>query len=290
MILVENKAKQMRYKIAVVQLAAATTIEEQWSKIESYLFQAQQEEVQLVILPEEFLTLHLDSIEKCALKEEYLKGKFQNKLQTLAQQYNLWIVAGTLPIKSPHPNKFYASCLLIDPQGEIRARYDKIHLFDVEVAEGKEAYRESDYIFPGNQIITFELPFAHIGIAICYDLRFPELFRSMIQKGVDLFVLPSAFTIRTGERHWETLIKARAIENLSYVAACNHVGIRKNGEGTYGHSMIVGPWGDSLGALTMEEGLLIQTIDKEPLIHLRQRFPALSHCQPFVMNALNSKA
>lgn len=268
--------------IALVQVASIVSVEQQLERVEYYLAKAQQAKAQLVVLPEEFLTLHLSPTEKLSLQETFEKGPLQQKIKQLAQKYKLWIVAGTLPIKSENKERFYSSCLVFSPEGEIKARYDKIHLFDVEIEGGKETYLESAYVMPGNNIVTVKLPFAHIGLAICYDLRFPELFRAMVNRGTDLFILPSAFTIRTGEKHWETLIKARAIENLSFFLACNHVGIRKSGEGTYGHSMVIDPWGEKIDGLIQNEGMLVASLDLKSLRQLRQQFPALSHQQKFI--------
>ncbi|MCS5709020.1 carbon-nitrogen hydrolase family protein [Candidatus Berkiella cookevillensis] len=268
--------------IALIQVASIASVEQQLERVEYYLAKAQQAKAQLVVLPEEFLTLHLSPVEKLSLQETFEKGPLQQKIKQLAQKYKLWIVAGTLPIKSENKERFYSSCLVFNPEGEIKARYDKIHLFDVEIEGGKETYLESAYVVPGNNIVTLKLPFAHIGLAICYDLRFPELFRAMVNHGTDIFILPSAFTIRTGEKHWETLIKARAIENLSFFLACNHVGLRKNGEGTYGHSMVIDPWGEKIDGLIQSEGMVVASLDLKSLRQLRQKFPALSHQQKFI--------
>ena len=268
--------------IALIQVSTITSVEEQLERVEYYLAKAQQAKAQLVVLPKEFLTLHLSPVEKLSLQETFEKGRLQQKIKQLAQKYKLWIVAGTLPIKSENKERFYSSCLVFSPEGEIKARYDKIHLFDVEIQGGKETYLESAYVMPGNNIVTLKLPFAHIGLAICYDLRFPELFRSMVNRGTDIFILPSAFTIRTGEKHWETLIKARAIENLSFFLACNHVGLRKSGEGTYGHSMVIDPWGEKIDGLIQNEGMVVASLDLQSQRKLRQKFPALSHQQKFI--------
>lgn len=284
--LVESKFENQKSKIALIQLGAVREINEQLERISLHLELAHHQNVQLVILPEECLTLHLDKIDKQKLQETYKTGILQNKIAQLAKRYNLWILAGTLPIRSDYSDKFYSSSILFSPLGEIKTRYDKIHLFDVDIELGQERYRESEYVVPGNKIVTYKLPFAHIGIAICYDLRFPELFRAMVQQGVDLFILPSAFTIRTGKEHWETLVKARAIENLSFFAACNHAGIRKNGEGTYGHSMIVNPWGKILTMAGENEEMIIQTLDFSELRKIRSSFPVLQHYQPFIKNYL----
>ena len=264
--------------IGLIQVGDQGTTQAQIDWIDKQLLELSclQNKPQLVVLPEESLTLHLSSSEKLNLTEKMGSGPLQDKLSELSKKYQIYLVAGTLPIVSPDPKKYYATTIVFSPTGEQVGAYRKIHLFDVDVSEG-ESYRESDNIMPGDQIITLDLPFGRVGLAICYDLRFPELFRELAKRKVDIMILPSAFTIRTGQKHWETLVRARAIENLCYFIACNHVGTRKNGQGTYGHSMIVGPWGDVLAHLTNNPGILVQTLDITHLQTLRQKFPALSH-------------
>lgn len=263
------------------------TIEAQIDVIDTYLGKAKAKGAQLAIVPEEFLTLTKTTQQKRQLQEAYHQGSIQQRLAGLAKKHQIWFVAGTLPIKSNDENRFYSSTIVFKPTGEATTRYDKIHLFDVEIESGKESYKESEYVMPGEKIVTFEIGDIKIGLAICYDLRFPELFRVMMQQGVDLILLPSAFTYRTGEKHWETLLKARAIENLCYFCACNHAGVRKNKERAYGHSMFVGPWGDILEHLNDEQGMIIQTLNLNEMRALRKQFPALHHTKSFIMKSLS---
>ncbi|HRE32745.1 MAG TPA: carbon-nitrogen hydrolase family protein, partial [Candidatus Berkiella sp.] len=193
----------------------------------------------MAVLPEEFISLVLTPAEKLRIAENYLEGLIQKTLASTAKKNNIWIVGGTLPLLSDDKDKVYSSCLVWNNQGECVARYNKIHLFDVTVESG-ESYFESERIKAGNDMAVLETPFGKVGIAICYDLRFPELFRLMALNGAQIIVLPSAFTINTGKVHWEILIRARAIENLCYVIAPDQVGIRLSGHGTYGHTMIIG--------------------------------------------------
>jgi nitrilase len=173
-----------------------------------------------------------------------------------------------------------------DPNGDIIARYDKIHLFDVTI-EGKEEYRESDYVLAGEKIVIVNTPFAKIGLSICYDLRFPELFRAFMLKGAQIVVLPSAFTVPTGKAHWEILLRARAIENLCYIVAPGEIGLRADGRPTYGHSMIIGPWGEILASASSPNEAIMAEINLTKMQELRQQFPALNHYQNFVMKNLS---
>lgn len=271
----------------MVQLIHQPSVEAQFERISYFLEQAKKQSIDLVVLPEECFTLTCTPDEKRQQQEIFGQGPLQSRLAELSARYGVWLLAGTIPLTSKQPGRFYSSSLLFAPNGEIKTRYDKIHLFDVDIETGKEAYRESDMVFSGDRIVTYKLPFVHVGLAICYDLRFPELFRAMIQQGVELILLPSAFTYRTGKVHWDILVKARAIENLVYFGACNHAGIRHNQEKTYGHSMIVGPWGDVLQAMALEEGMITQTIDLSLLRKRRKQFPVLDHYQPFIMQSLS---
>ena len=186
------------------------------------------------------------------------------------------MVGGTIPIQSTE-GKVSASCLIFDDQGQRVGRYDKIHLFDVHVPESDESYLESATIVAGNDILVVDTPAGRLGVSVCYDLRFPELFRQMASIEMDLFVVPSAFTERTGAAHWEILLRARAIENQCFVIAANQAGVHENGRQTFGHSMIVDPWGHVLSCLAKGPGAVIADIDPARLDAIRASFPALKH-------------
>ncbi len=186
------------------------------------------------------------------------------------------MIGGTIPIQSDN-GKVSATCLIFDDQGQRVGRYDKIHLFDVHVPETDESYLESATIAAGDHILIVDTPAGRLGFSVCYDLRFPELFRQMASRGMDLFVAPSAFTERTGAAHWEILLRARAIENQCFVIAANQGGVHENGRETYGHSMIVDPWGQVLSCLAKGPGTVIADIDPGRLHTIRTSFPALSH-------------
>lgn len=187
-------------------------------------------------------------------------------------------MGGTVPLDCGDDNRVYNSCLLYTPDGDMAARYDKIHLFDVNVDDaGKESYNESATISSGSDIVVATTPFATLGMSVCYDLRFPELYRHLLDKGADIFTVPSAFTATTGRRHWETLLKARAVENLCYVIASNQGGQNTAKRSTWGHSMIIDPWGDILASLEQGPGVACAELDLGKLENLRESFPALQH-------------
>lgn len=271
--------------IAAIQMASTSDIQQNLTSACDYIKEAAEKGAQLVALPEEFISLGLTPQQKREIAEPYLTGPLQYALSAAAKQHNIWVVGGTLPLQSDDPNKVYSSCLTWDNTGACVARYDKIHLFDVTVASG-ESYLESERIKAGKNATVFDTPFGKVGIAICYDLRFPELFRLLMLQGVQIMILPSAFTQNTGKVHWEVLLKARAIENLCYIVAPDQVGLRLSGHGTHGHSMIVGPWGEVLVSIENNEGLICAELPLESMHRLRTTFPAHSHVQPFIMKEL----
>jgi deaminated glutathione amidase len=271
--------------IAVVQFSSLGTVDENLKQAKGYIEEAVNNQAKCIVFPEEFITLGMTPAQKLAIAEPYQNGPLQSTLSGWAKEYDIWIIGGTLPIQSDNPSKFYSSCIVWDNVGNTVKRYDKIHLFDVTVSGG-EAYCESNHVQSGKDIAIVATPFGKIGIAICYDLRFPELFRYFSLKGVDMIVLPSAFTQPTGKAHWEVLLRARAIESLCYVIAPNQVGIRLSGHGTYGHSMIISPWGEILCSLEDKPGIIVADLDLDKMDSIRERFPALKHYQPFIFKKL----
>jgi nitrilase len=206
-------------------------------------------------------------------REQPGQGPIQSFLSETARQHKIWLVGGSIPLVASTPDKVLNSCLVFDEHGEQVARYDKIHLFGLEL--GNESFDEAKTIEPGNQVVVVDSPFGRIGLAICYDLRFPELFRSM--KDVDIIVLPSAFTETTGRMHWEVLVRARAIENLSYVIAAAQGGYHVSGRETHGNSMIVDPWGKVLDRLPRGSGVVMADVNPSYQASLRKSLPALTH-------------
>jgi len=237
---------------------------------------AAQAGARLVVLPENFAIMAMRDEDRLAIAEPEGAGPIQEFLSATARQYGIWIVGGTIPIRAKDTTRVRAACLLFDDRGERVARYDKIHLFDVTLDNGEE-YRESRAIEPGDTPVVVDTPFGRLGLTVCYDLRFPELYRRLCDQGVEIIAVPSAFTVRTGRAHWEVLMRARAIENLSYVIASAQGGYHANGRETYGDSMIVSPWGEVLDRLARGSGVVLADMDRRFLETTRTQFPSLQH-------------
>ena len=227
----------------------------------------------LVVLPEYFCIMGMKDADKVMLREEEGSGPIQDFLSRTAKSHGIWLVGGSVPLLSSRPDKVRNSCLVYDDSGKQVARYDKIHLFNLKF--GKEHYAEEETIEAGTKVVTLESPFGRIGLSICYDLRFPELYRSM--EKVDIILAPSAFTSFTGKAHWEILVRARAIENMAYMIAPAQIGRHINGHETYGDSMIVDPWGVILDHLPKGPGVVLANINPSYQKNLRNSFPALKH-------------
>jgi nitrilase len=232
---------------------------------------------QLVVLPENFAIMGMSETDKVKVREADGKGPIQDFLAEQARKHGLWIVGGTIPLVADDANKVRGTCLLIDDQGQRVARYDKVHLFDVVLPDSDENYVESETIESGEHVVVVETPFGRLGLAVCYDLRFPGIFRRMLDKGVEIIALPSAFTAMTGKAHWEVLLRARAIENLCYVVAAAQGGYHVNGRETYGDSMIVDPWGMVMDRLPNGSGFVIAETNPAYQESVRRNFPVLEH-------------
>lgn len=264
-------------KVAAIQMASGPNVKANLAEAEKLIKIAVQQEAELVVLPENFAIMGLAETDKVKVAEDVGSGLLQDFLQEQAKKHNIWLVGGTIPIRSSEPDKVLAACLLLNSQGEQVARYDKIHLFDVTIEASNESYTESETITPGDKIVVVDTPFGRLGLAVCYDLRFPELFRAMIDLGMEVCVLPSAFTSLTGRVHWESLLRSRAIENLSYIIAADQGGYHVGGRETHGDSMIIDPWGSVLNRLPHGAGVVVADIDIARLEHTRKMFPALNH-------------
>lgn len=262
-------------RVALVQMVSSANVSDNLQQIRLLLQQAREQNVELVVLPENFAFMGMNEGDKVKMAEEEGQGPIQEQVRALAQDLGLWIIAGTIPIKAAK-EKVRAACFVYDDSGAQVARYDKIHLFDVRVSE-QEAHQESKTIEPGSDVVVVDTPVGRVGLSICYDLRFPELYFKLLNKGAQIFTVPSAFTAVTGLAHWEVLLRARAIENLAYVLAPNQGGEHKNGRRTYGHSMIVDPWGRIVAEKDSGIGLITAVIDLDRVHHLRQHFPSVSH-------------
>ncbi|CAN6133269.1 COG0388 Predicted amidohydrolase [Methylophilaceae bacterium] len=260
-------------KIAAIQMASGPYVAANLSEAERLIEVAANQGAKLVALPEYFALMGFKETDKVAAREEEGKGPIQQFLKSMAKKHKIWLIGGSVPLVSNFPNKVRNSCLVYDDQGEQVARYDKIHLFGLNL--GNEQYHEEKTIESGDVIKVVDTPFGKVGLSICYDLRFPELYRAM--KDVNIIVVPSAFTDTTGKAHWETLVRARAIENLSYVMAPAQGGYHLSGRETHGNSMIVDPWGVVLDRLPRGSGVVIATMNPKYQASLRASLPALKH-------------
>jgi len=258
-------------------MASGPNVKANLAEAEKLIKIAVQQEAEMVVLPENFAIMGTAETDKVKIAEEFGTGLLQNYLKDQAIKHNIWLVGGTIPIRSQDPGKVYAACLLFNPQGELVARYDKIHLFDVTIEASLESYTESQTIAAGDNVVVVDTPFGRLGLAVCYDLRFPELFRVMVDQGMEICALPSAFTSLTGKVHWESLLRARAIENLSFMIAADQGGYHVGGRETHGDSMIIDPWGLVLNRLPHGTGVVVANLDTVKLERTRKMFPALQH-------------
>jgi len=267
------KSQAATARIAGVQMASGPNVAANLNEAGRLIGMAVERGARLVALPEYFAIMGMKDQDKVKVREEEGRGPIQQFLAETAREHGIWLVGGSVPLASENPNKVRNSCLVYDDKGKLIARYDKIHLFGFEM--GKERYSEEITIEPGREVKVIESPFGRIGLSICYDLRFPELYRAM--KDVDIILIPSAFTETTGKAHWEALIRARAIENLAYVLAPAQGGYHLNGRETHGDSMIVDPWGVVLDRLPRGSGVVVAGINPEYVKRLRLSLPALTH-------------
>lgn len=268
-----------KIKVACVQLRASDDMRENIATASSLIRQAAKDGAHFIATPENTNLMALDGGAKLdqtfAEKDDPTVPAFA----ALANDLNVWLLAGSVAIKvsdSKTANRSY----LFGPDGKIEARYDKIHLFDVDVGGG-ETYRESDTVAPGGEAVVVSLPWGRIGLSVCYDLRFPQLYRTLAKAGAEILMVPSAFTVPTGKAHWHTLLKARAIENEAFVMAPAQGGTHANGRKTYGHSLIISPWGEILAEAGDDPGIIAAEIDLAEIAAVRSRLPALQHDRPF---------
>lgn len=263
-------------KIAAIQMTSKVDVNDNLMDANNLLHLASRE-ADIAVLPENFAFMGFDEEAKKDIAEEFGGGPIQDRVSSMAKRFKLWIVAGTIPIKQPDSDKVWATTIVYDELGEVQARYNKIHLFDVTISP-KESYEESSVTAKGYEPVCVDTPVGRMGLSVCYDLRFPELYRKLIDMGAELFVVPSAFTHVTGRLHWEVLLRARAIENLSYVIGVNQAGDHQNSRKTYGHSMIVSPWGDVLKSIDdMKPGVIVSEINLDEMHEKRKSFPSLAH-------------
>jgi predicted amidohydrolase len=262
-------------RVAIAQMISSDNVMENLHQVEKLCLLAKNSEASLLILPENFAFMGKQETQKLALAEKMGDGPIQQRISNLASRHKLWVIAGTIPINTDSA-RVSSSSMVFNDDGLCVAHYNKIHLFDVKISDS-ESYQESQTIEPGNDAVVVDTPVGKIGLSICYDLRFPELYHHLILKGAEILSIPSAFTAITGRAHWEILLCARAIENLAYVLAPNQGGKHANGRSTYGHSMIVEPWGKVVIEKQTGAGIIAADVDLARLRRLRKDFPCNEH-------------
>lgn len=269
----ESGAAPGPFRVAAIQTVSGPDVAANLSRAGDLIAEAAAGGAQLVALPEYFGIMGMKDTDKVAARERDGDGPIQRFLAETAQRHGLWVLGGSVPLESPVEGKVYNASLLYDDRGERVVRYDKIHLFGLDL--GTEKFTEARTITPGRDVKTVSSPFGRLGLSICYDVRFPELYRAM--GAVDIIFVPSAFTATTGRAHWEPLLRARAIENLAWVIAPAQGGNHPNGRETHGHSMIVDPWGTVVAERAREPGVVMAEIDPTFQARMRTSLPALQH-------------
>jgi len=268
---------ERRIRVAAVQMVSTASVENNLRVAGELIAEAVHQGAQFVVLPEYFCLMGMRDSDKVSLREAYGRGPIQSFLAEQAARRRIWLVGGTLPLSTDDPDRVFNSVLVHDPTGRRVARYDKIHLFSFR--HGTETYDEARTIVAGREPVLVSCAFGdttlRVGLSVCYDLRFPELYRRL--READLLVVPAAFTAVTGQAHWEALLRARAIENLCYVLASAQGGRHENGRVTFGHSMLVDPWGEVLAVRPSGAGVVVGTVDPARIAACRANLPALAH-------------
>ncbi|MGQ9725431.1 MAG: carbon-nitrogen hydrolase family protein [Tepidimonas sp.] len=264
-------------KVAAIQMVSGTSLERNLAQARNLLDQARHAGAELAVLPEYFGFMGERDADKLLIAETPGRGKMQDALADAARELGLWIVGGTVPLATDDPRRAANATLVYDPSGRCVARYDKIHLFRFH--DGQRAYDEAAVLKPGEQPVAFALTDRagvawRVGLSVCYDLRFPELYRLL---AADVLVVPAAFTYVTGQAHWEVLLRARAIENLAFVVASAQGGQHENGRQTWGQSMVIDPWGVVLAQQATGPGVVVAELDRQRQLEVRHRLPALEH-------------
>jgi nitrilase len=270
-------------RIAAIQMVSTPDVPRNLAQAGELLAQAAAAGAQVAGLPEYFCLIGRRDEDKLVHAEQPGRGPIQDFLREQAQRHGLWIIAGTIPVASPQPGRVFNRSLLLSPQGEVVAHYDKVHLFRFN--NGRESYDEARVLMEGSQPVAATLgtpPALRVGLSVCYDLRFPELYRALsfgdpAQPPCDLLAVPAAFTHTTGQAHWEVLLRARAIENQCYVMAPAQGGLHENGRRTWGHSLVIDPWGEVLACVQEGPGVAVADVDAQRLATVREQLPALQH-------------
>jgi len=262
--------------IGLIQITSSSCIKDNLSNAERLIKQAVTDGAQVIVLPESFALMEKYNGQKLEYLEPDGNGEVQQWMSAMAKQFKVLLVGGTIAVESNVENKPYARCYIYNEDGSQLTYYDKIHLFDVSVKEG-ESYSESANTLAGSQPVVFQWKGVTFGCSVCYDLRFPELYRYYQSHNVEIILAPSAFTLATGKVHWKLLLQARAVENLAFVVAPNQTGTHDNQRKTYGHSMTVDPWGGIVGELNTREGVLLTELDLDKIETIKEKFPVHKH-------------
>jgi nitrilase len=264
-----------RLTVAALQMVSTPDVARNLDSASRLMERAAAAGVRLVALPEYFCLLGRSDRDKLAIAEADGDGPIQAHLAAAARRLGLWVIGGTLPLRSDEPERVRNTCLVWGPDGERVARYDKIHLFAFD--NGRERYDEGRVLQAGSEPVSFDADGWRVGLSVCYDLRFPELYRALMHPPCDLIVVPSAFTYTTGAAHWELLLRARAVENQCYVLAPAQGGTHENGRRTWGHSLLADPWGELLACQPEGEAVVAGEMTRERITQVRQQLPALAH-------------
>jgi len=264
-------------RAAAIQMNSGPDVQQNLRTVDGLLMDASARGVAIAFLPENLAIIGARDEDKLEHAEDPGGGPIQEFLADAARRYNLWIVAGSVPLKSPQDGKCYGASIVYDSDGRAGPSYRKMHLFDVDLPGQDERYRESATMDFGDDLVVVPSPLGQLGLSICYDLRFPELYRRLVDDGATVFSIPAAFTAATGKAHWHSLLRARAIENLAYVIAAGQHGSHPGGRKTFGHSVIIGPWVQVIAELEAGDGVVDAEIDPALPGKLRAEFPVLEH-------------
>lgn len=265
------------HHVAAIQMISGPDVQANLNQAAPLIAQAAQAGAKLVLLPECFAAFGSPSLQEIGEAEFSGQQPITRFLSNQASQHGIWLIGGSIPLPRAAGEKPMACCLVFDDQGQQVARYDKLHLFDVDVEDSHRSYRESNEYGYGDGIVCVDTPVGRVGLSICYDVRFPELYVALRQAGAELIVVPSAFTAVTGAAHWEVLLRARAIETQCYILAANQGGLHPGGRETFGRSCLIDPWGEVTASLTTGEGVLCQSMDPDHLNTIRARMPVARH-------------
>lgn len=261
------------WRVAALQMVSGAQVEPNLVQAGELLAEAAAAGARLAVLPEHFALIGARDGDKVAVREPFGHGPIQAFLAEAARRHGLWVVGGSIPLEGPDPQRVFNACLLFDPHGRCVARYDKMHLFGLDLPDAR--FDEARSVLPGERPCAVDTPLGRLGLSVCYDMRFPELYRAL--GDADVICVPSAFTVPTGRAHWEVLLRARAIENQAWVVAAAQGGVHASGRETWGHSLVVDPWGEVVACQPHGPGVVFATVDPQRLREVRERLPALRH-------------